>query len=78
MTALNRHPTDGGASAPDRLLSIADLRDFTGLGERTLRRWLSCGTLPKADYRLGGKHLRWRRETIDAWLAAQVESGRRA
>ena len=58
--------------ADDRLLSIADLVQLTGLGERTLRRWLTTTLLPGPDYRLGGKHLRWRRSTIDAWLTNQA------
>ena len=56
----------------ERLLAISDIVRLTGLGERTLRRWLTTGQFPPADYRLGGKHLRWRHETVDVWLAEQA------
>ena len=56
----------------DRLLGVADLVRMTGLGERTIRRWLTTGGFPAADYRLGGRHLRWRRDTINTWLAEQT------
>ena len=71
---MTTNATDNTAThaADGRLLSIADLIGLTGLGERTLRRWLTTGLLPVPDYRLGGKHLRWRRSTIEAWLANQA------
>lgn len=60
----------------DRLLGVADLVRMTGLGERTIRRWLTTGGFPAADYRLGGRHLRWRRDTINTWLAKQAAPAR--
>ena len=71
---MTTNATDNVATgeADDRLLSLANLVELTALGERTLRRWLTTGQLPSPDYRLGGKHLRWRRSTIDAWLANQA------
>ncbi len=37
----------------------------------TVHRWRSLGEAPKAAR--VGKHLRWRRADIDAWLEAQSQ-----
>lgn len=59
------------SNPPEKLYSIRDISKLISVGERTLRRWLSCGGFPKPDVRLRGKLLRWRRSTVDAWVQSQ-------
>jgi excisionase family DNA binding protein len=56
------------------LLSIADIARIVGVGDRTVRRWRPEGKLPPA-LEFGGL-LRWRRATIEAWIAEREEAGR--
>jgi excisionase family DNA binding protein len=50
------------------MMKAEDVARSLQISMRTLYRWLSAGTAPAADFRLG-KVLRWRRETVDAWIA---------
>ena len=60
--------------APPALLTLALIRQhYVPAGERTLHRWISSGQFPRADIALGAKTRYWRRETIEAWIAAQAE-----
>ncbi|MCC7291437.1 MAG: helix-turn-helix domain-containing protein [Phycisphaerales bacterium] len=70
---MNSTPTPTTpATIPDPLLDVADICAFLGLGERTLRRWISSRAFPPPDARLRGKLLRWRRSTLDAWVQSQA------
>lgn len=58
------------------LLTKALIRKhFVPAGERTLDRWISCGWFPRADIALGGKVRYWKRQTVEAWIEAQIEGG---
>lgn len=61
-------PTD-----PPALLTLALIRRFfLPLGERTIFRMISAGKFPKADLSMGSKLRMWKRETVEAWIEAQV------
>jgi prophage regulatory protein len=51
------------------LLDSADLEQIYGIRASTWRYWASIGQGP-ASMKLG-KHRKWRRSTVEAWLAAQ-------
>ena len=51
----------------DRLLSIDEVAELLHVPSRTIYAWRASGYGPPA-YRLG-KHLRFRRDDVDAWLA---------
>ena len=58
------------------LLTLELIRaHYVPAGKRTLHRWVSAGAFPKPDIALGGKVRYWRRETVEAWIAAQAEGG---
>lgn len=54
---------------PDRLLTAREAAEFLQVPLRTLYSWRVEGTAPPA-YRLG-KHLRFRRGDLDAWVDAR-------
>lgn len=41
------------------------------IGVRTLWRWVSVGIFPPPDVRIGSKVVRWKWETVTAWVDAQ-------
>jgi excisionase family DNA binding protein len=49
-----------------RLMSVEDLMEYLDLPRDTIYKQRSEGTGPPG-YRLG-KHLRWKRSEVDAWL----------
>jgi predicted DNA-binding transcriptional regulator AlpA len=51
-------------------------KHFVPVGKRTFDRWISGGTFPRADIRMGGKIRMWKRETVLAWLEAQVAASK--
>jgi predicted DNA-binding transcriptional regulator AlpA len=53
------------ADAP-ALLSRKQVRQYTGLPERSLSRYAATGAAPKA-IRVGGR-ARWRRDEIESWI----------
>jgi hypothetical protein len=56
------------------LVTLSMIRRFyLPLGTRTLFRMISCGTFPKADVGIGGKVRLWKRETVEAWIAANSQ-----
>lgn len=59
------------------LMSLHDISAELHIGKRTLWRWISAGTFPGADLRIGLKVLRWRRETVQAWID-RVEAAKAA
>lgn len=44
-----------------------------GMGKRTFFRWLSEGKFPPADLKVSPKLPRWRRETLERWVAENSE-----
>lgn len=56
-------------NALERLLTPDQVSDALGVPVATLYRWRLTGYGPTAIK--VGKHLRWRKSTLDAWLADQ-------
>ena len=65
-TAHAEHPM---AADVEPLWRISDVAKFLGVPVATLYQWRRLGSGPRA-YRLG-KHLRYRRFDIEAWLDEQ-------
>jgi len=61
--------TDNANAAPgdglDRLLSVRKVCEILSTTDRSLRRWVHLGLIPKPDVRIG-RNLRWRASTIAA------------
>ena len=55
----------------ERLLSIDEVADYIGIPKSSLYRWRVSGGGPRAMK--VGKHLRFRRSDLEAWLNAQYE-----
>jgi excisionase family DNA binding protein len=55
--------------AGDRLMSLTDVSEMLGIPVHTLYRWRSKGDGP-VGYRVG-RHVRYRREAVEAWLEQQ-------
>ncbi len=58
----------------DHLLSLDDLAAFLGVPKRTLYSWRYRGEGP-VGYRVG-RHVRYRREDVEAWLQQCREADR--
>jgi excisionase family DNA binding protein len=50
----------------DRMMTIEDLMDLLNVSRDTIYKERQLGTGPPG-YRIG-KHLRWKRSDVDAWL----------
>jgi excisionase family DNA binding protein len=57
--------------AGDKLMSLADVSEMLGIPVHTLYRWRYKGDGP-TGYRVG-RHVRYRREAVEAWLEQQVD-----
>jgi excisionase family DNA binding protein len=55
----------------DRLMTITDLAEMLGVPVDTLYGWRHRGEGP-AGYRIG-RHVRYRRAAVEAWLDTQVD-----
>ncbi len=53
-----------------QILRIADVLKATGLCRTTIWRWSRKGTFPP-PIRLGARHIGWRREDVEEWIAAR-------
>ena len=60
----------------ERLLSLTDLAEFLSVPVTTLYQWRHRGEGPPG-YRIG-RHVRYRRAEVEAWLATQTDEYRRA
>jgi excisionase family DNA binding protein len=60
--------------ARDRLMSLTDVSEMLGIPVHTLYRWRYKGHGP-AGYRVG-RHVRYRREAVEAWLEQQADECR--
>lgn len=58
------------------LLSIGDLSDELGVPVSTIYTWNSRGTGP--NYLKVGRHVRYRRADVDAWLDSLAAKQRKA
>ena len=56
----------------ERLMTIRELSAMLGVPIDTLYGWRHRGLGP-AGYRIG-RHVRYRRETVEAWLAGQADT----
>jgi excisionase family DNA binding protein len=57
--------------AHDKLMSLIDVSETLGIPVHTLYRWRCKGDGP-AGYRVG-RHVRYRREEVDAWLEQRAD-----
>lgn len=55
------------------LWTLDDVATYLSVCRRTTERMLATGKLPKPDVRLG-KLMRWKPETIFAWLNRRAEA----
>jgi excisionase family DNA binding protein len=55
-------------------LSIQELADLFGIPIRTIYNWRNRGTGPRG-YRIG-RHVRYRRSDVEAWLEDQADEPR--
>jgi excisionase family DNA binding protein len=55
----------------ERLMSITDLSEMLGVPIHTLYRWRYNGEGP-VGYRIG-RHVKYRRATVEAWLEMQTD-----
>ena len=58
-----------------KLMSTKEVADDLGIPERTLGQWAYLGRGPA--YMKVGRHRRYRREDVTAWLDAQRREGAR-
>jgi excisionase family DNA binding protein len=52
------------------LLTVAEVSERLRTSDRTLRRWRELGIGPPF-IRIGQRYIRYRRDAVEAWLAAQ-------
>jgi excisionase family DNA binding protein len=57
--------------AGDKLMSLTDLSEMLDIPVHTLCRWRYKGDRP-VGYRVG-RHVRYRREAVEAWLEQQAD-----
>jgi excisionase family DNA binding protein len=57
--------------AGDKLMSLTDVSEMLGIPVHTLYRWRYRGDGP-VGYRVG-RHVRYRREAVEAWLEQRVD-----
>jgi excisionase family DNA binding protein len=62
--------------AADRLMTLAELSEMLGISVNTLYGWRCRGEGPPG-YRIG-RHIRYRRAAVEAWLEEQTDTARLA
>ena len=72
MMSTTSSPTE--LITPEPLLTRRDLERLLKVGDRTIRRWVANGELPR-PVQLGGSH-RWRLEDVRTFLAQLTEAER--
>lgn len=55
----------------DPLVAVRDICAWLGMSDAWLRHQLAAERFPKADFRFGVA-LRWKRSTVETWLAAKA------
>lgn len=58
------------AESGARYLDVNDLAQQLGVAAQTIYRWRSEGIDMPRGFRVNGR-VRWRQETVDAWVATQ-------
>ncbi|MBX6389684.1 MAG: helix-turn-helix domain-containing protein [Frankia sp.] len=61
---------DGESTDQERLWTVQDLAGFLGVPVNTVYKWRTTGDGPPG-LRIG-RHVRYRREDVEAWLATRV------
>ena len=64
---------NGVSTDQDRLWTVQDLAEYLGVPVNTVYKWRTTGDGPRG-LRVG-RHVRYRREDVLAWVAAQVGDG---
>lgn len=59
------------AQSSEKLMTLTDVSEMLGVPVHTLYRWRSNREGP-VGYRVG-RHVRYRREAIEAWLEQQLD-----
>jgi excisionase family DNA binding protein len=59
---------------PERLMTLADLSEMLGVPVTTLYAWRCRGEGP-SGYRIG-RHVRYRRSLVEAWIEGQADPAR--
>src|SRR5262245_11474079 len=68
--AMSTNLTIAAESAPDRLMTIDEVAEYTQIPKYTLYKLHSQRRGPLAAKL--GRHLRYRRSDVDAWIASNV------
>jgi excisionase family DNA binding protein len=55
----------------DRLMTLPEVSELLGIPVATLYRWRHRGEGPRG-YRIG-RHVRYRRSAVDAWIETQAD-----
>lgn len=55
----------------ERVLRMAHLCTYVGLGKSTIYAMIARGSFPAPDVRLGANSVGWFRETVDSWLESR-------
>ncbi len=63
-----------GRKKKQKYMSVRDVAELFNVSDRTIRRWMSCGKLPK-PLRMSDRFIRWKAEEI---LALGIEKYERA
>lgn len=58
------------------LMTVRDVSQFTGVPEPTLRYWRHVDQGPPS-FKVGARRVMYRREDVEAWLAASYATTRR-
>ncbi len=83
---MNNHPAGMSNTEAVRLaesalgpsmLTMTDIAEHVGVTKRAIQAWRADGALPPPDFVMG-KVIRWRRATIERWLAVRSAAGGRA
>ncbi|ADP79352.1 helix-turn-helix transcriptional regulator [Pseudofrankia inefficax] len=62
---------NGQSADQDRLWTVGDLAEYLGVPVNTIYKWRTTGEGP-TGLRIG-RHVRYRREDVTAWLATRAD-----
>ena len=69
---MSKRPAMTAIGAPEKMMTLADLSELLGVPVGTLYGWRYRGEGPPGD-RIG-RHVRYRRSAVDAWIESQADS----
>ena len=69
------NPTANNSPGIEPLLTVGDLAHILKRSDRSIRYWRAKGLLPEPDVVIGST-VRWRRQTVEAWLDGGSNAGR--